>query len=84
MATERLADPILGEGEIFFPGKEKAWATFKKEFPPTNSRVLVLASVVKGSVPQAQRDLYRAGLVCPHRRGLPRQMVRLGGLRKRT
>ena len=35
------------------------WASFKKEFAPTKSRVVVLASVVNGSVPQAQRDLYR-------------------------
>ena len=59
MATESITDPVLGEGEIFFPGKKEAWATFKKEFPPTNSRVLILASAVNGSVPQAQRDLYR-------------------------
>jgi hypothetical protein len=59
MENDRISDPVLGEGEILFGRGEGAWATFEKEFPPTKSRVLVLASVVNGSVPQAQRDLYR-------------------------
>jgi hypothetical protein len=59
MENDRIRDPVLGEGEILFGRGEGAWATFEREFPPTKSRVLVLASVVNGSVPRAQQDLYR-------------------------
>src|SRR3972149_6669807 len=59
MATEKITDPVLGEGEILFGRGEGAWATFEREFAPTKSRVVILASVVNDSVPQAQRDLYR-------------------------
>lgn len=59
MATESIADPVLGdEGRVLGTG-EPVWASFKREFGPTKSRISVLASVVNGSVPQAQRDLYQ-------------------------
>jgi len=59
MATEAIADPLLGdEGRVLGKG-DGAWASFKREFAPTKSRVSVLVNVVSGSVPQAQRDLYR-------------------------
>ena len=58
MATEMLTDPVLGDGDLFFGRGERAWASFKKEFGPTKSHVSILASVVNGSVPQHQRDLY--------------------------
>jgi len=50
---------VLGEGAIFYGGSERAWASFNKEFAPTNSRVLVVASIVNRGVPQHQRELYR-------------------------
>jgi len=59
MATAWISDPVLGEGEVFFGGQEGSWVAFEKEFAPTKSRVIVLANVVKGMVPQSQRDLYR-------------------------
>ena len=59
MAQFNLTDPVLGdEGRVLGAG-ERMGASFKKEFGPTKSRVSILASVVNGSVPQAQRDLYR-------------------------
>jgi len=50
---------VLGEGAIFYGGSERAWASFNKEFAPTNSRVLVVASIVNRGVPQHQREPYR-------------------------
>ncbi|HKZ54767.1 MAG TPA: hypothetical protein VJ123_04750 [Anaerolineales bacterium] len=58
-AAEKIPDPVLGDGDIFFSGSKRAWACFRKEFAPTKSRILVVASVVGGSVPQHQRELYR-------------------------
>jgi len=59
MATESIADPVLGDEGRVLGGGEPVWASFKREFGPTTSRISVLARVVNGSVPQAQRDLYR-------------------------
>lgn len=59
VATERITDPVLGDGAILFGGGEGAWASFKREFGPTRNRVSILASIVNGSVPQHQRELYR-------------------------
>jgi len=59
MATEKIKDPVLGDGAILFGSGAGAWGTFEREFAPTKSRVLILASIVEGGVPQAERDLYR-------------------------
>ncbi|OGO41488.1 MAG: hypothetical protein A2W36_06820 [Chloroflexi bacterium RBG_16_58_14] len=59
MVTEKITDPVLGDEGRLFGGAEPGWVSFKKEFAPTKARVLILASFVNGSVPQAERDLYR-------------------------
>lgn len=59
MATEKMNDSVLGNGDIYFSGSQRAWVCFRKEFAPTQGRVLVLAGISGGGVPQHQRDLYR-------------------------
>lgn len=58
MGTERILDPVLGEGDVYFSGSARAWATFKREFAPTGGRVSILVNVVNDSVPPHQHDLY--------------------------
>lgn len=59
MAQEKIIDPVLGENGRFYGKGEHESGFFTKEFSPTKGQVVILVNVVNGSVPQAQRDLYR-------------------------
>jgi hypothetical protein len=54
-----LIDPTLGsEGELFQSGAY-CWASFKSDFTPLGSKVIVLVDVVDGCVPSSALGLYR-------------------------
>jgi hypothetical protein len=54
-----MIDQTLGSAGDLFKSGAYCWASFKSDFTPLGSKVIVLVDVVGGCVPSSALDLYR-------------------------